>query len=63
MADPLHDVAGLIGDLTTLNKLKNVGIFVLGAVLVIGGLVIFFATTKPGQDVGHAAKDGAMVAT
>ena len=55
-------VAGLIGDLTDPQKLKNVGIFVLGAVLVVGGLVIFFAATKPGQDVGHAAKDGAMVA-
>jgi len=55
-------VAGLIGDLTDPQKLKNVGIFVLGAVLVVGGLVIFFAATKPGQDVGYAAKDGAMVA-
>ena len=62
VAAPVTTVAGLIGDITNPTKLKNVGIFVLGAVLVVGGLVIFFAATKPGQDVGHAAKDGAMVA-
>ena len=62
VAAPITTVAGLIGDITNPTKLKNVGIFLLGGAIATAGLFIFFAATKPGQDVGHAAKDGAMVA-
>lgn len=66
VATPISDagaVAGFLGDLTNPTKLKNVGIFAAGLALVGVGLLVFFATTKPGEELGHAAQTGAKVAT
>lgn len=56
-------VGQFLGDITNPTTLKNVGIFAAGLALVGVGLLVFFATTKPGQDAAKAAKDGAIVAT
>ncbi len=63
VASDAEAIAGLIGDLTNPTKLKNVGIFAAGLALVGVGLVVFFITTKPGQDTAKGARDGAIVAT
>jgi hypothetical protein len=49
-------IGGLIGDITNPTTLKNVGIFVAGAALVITGLLIFFAQTKTAQGVASTTE-------
>ena len=46
VTDPLAAVATLIGDITNPTRLKNIGIFLAGLGLVVGGAVVFFASTK-----------------
>ena len=48
-------VGKFLGDLTNPAYLKNVGIFALGFVLVSGGVVLLFASTKSVQNVEKTA--------
>lgn len=49
-------VGGLIGDITNPQNLKNVGIFLAGAALVVTGIVIFLAQTKTAKGVAGVAE-------
>jgi hypothetical protein len=51
----VSSVGGLISDITNPTTLKNVGIFVAGLALIVGGMVIFFASTKTAKVAEGAA--------
>lgn len=52
----------LLSDLISANWWKRVGVFSLGGVLVIGGIVLFVSTTKTGQKVESDAAVAAVAA-
>lgn len=57
IAGATESVGKFLGDITNPTTLKNVGIFVAGVALVVGGLVLFFAQTKTAKSaVGVAEK-------
>jgi hypothetical protein len=50
----------LLGDLTSSSFWQRVGIFSLGVVFIVGGLVLFISTTKTGQKVESDAAVAAV---
>lgn len=54
-------LGSLLGDVTSSSFWKRVGVFVLGGALVVGGGVIFFSSTKTGQEVGRTAAMAAVL--
>lgn len=59
IAAPVTTVAGLIGDITNPTKLKNVGIFLAGLALTVGGIAILISTTKTARVVEGTAANAA----
>lgn len=51
----VSSVGGLITDITSRSFWQRIGEFALGAALIIGGLVLFVATSKPGEDATKVA--------
>lgn len=56
------ELGTLLGDLTSANWWKRVGVFVGGLTLVAAGIVIFISTTKTGQKVESDALEAGAVA-
>jgi hypothetical protein len=58
--DAVAGAATLFSDLTSAAFWKRIGVFTAGAALVIVGGVVFFLSTKPGQEVTEVAGTAAL---